>query len=243
MRIGPAIAIPGRLARQLASFSPSQIAGLTFWLDAGVGITIATGVSQWNDRSANAFNVTQATGGNQPTFLASDINGRPAVQFVAASSHNLARAASVTVPNQAYTTFCVKKQDTIVTQQTHFSSSASATGLSLSMQPTSIYDVRFLAVASHSSVSTVPTVYEIEEFTRAGTGTANFLKVNGTTVSLGGGTGDMIIGAGIGVGMFASSEFFNGKIAELLVYDSGLSGANASAVRGYLGAKYGITVV
>jgi len=242
MRIGPAIAIPGRSARQLAAFSPSQIAGLTFWLDAGVGITIATGVSQWNDRSANAFNVTQATGGNQPTFLASDINGRPAVQFVAASSHNLARAASVTVPNQAYTIFCVKKEDTVGTQRTHFSSSSSATGLSLSSTAASAYDVRFLAVASHSG-GTVPTVYEVEEYTRAGTGTANFLKINGTTVGIGGGTGDMVIGAGIGVGMFASSEFFNGKIAELIVYDSGLSGANASAVRGYLGAKYGITVV
>lgn len=40
------------------------------WYDANDAstITIATGVSQWNDKSGNARNLTQGTGGSQPTY-------------------------------------------------------------------------------------------------------------------------------------------------------------------------------
>ena len=58
------------LTSQLPSFtSPLQIPGCQLWMDGAdsTTITIATGVSQWNDKSGNAYNFTQATGASQPT--------------------------------------------------------------------------------------------------------------------------------------------------------------------------------
>jgi hypothetical protein len=56
------------------------LGGLAWWLRADKGITIATGVSQWNDLSGNGVNFTQATAANQPTFVSNAINGCPAVR-------------------------------------------------------------------------------------------------------------------------------------------------------------------
>ena len=56
-----------------AHFSPTDITGCQLWLDAAdsSAVTIATGVSQWNDKSGNANNLTQSTTGSQPTYASS----------------------------------------------------------------------------------------------------------------------------------------------------------------------------
>ena len=53
------------------------------WLDANdeSTITIATGVSEWRDKSGNARNVTQATGGTQPTYTLGGLNGKSVLSF------------------------------------------------------------------------------------------------------------------------------------------------------------------
>ena len=57
-------------------WTPAQIT-TQLWFDAADAstITIATGVSQWNDKSGNARHVTQATGANQPAYGALQLNG------------------------------------------------------------------------------------------------------------------------------------------------------------------------
>ena len=49
-------------------WTPASIT-TALWLDAADAstITIATGVSQWNDKSGNGWNATQVTSANQPT--------------------------------------------------------------------------------------------------------------------------------------------------------------------------------
>lgn len=52
-------------------FNPRNISGLQFWLDAADSGTItntASGVSQWNDKSPNAYNATQTVSGSRPTY-------------------------------------------------------------------------------------------------------------------------------------------------------------------------------
>ena len=61
--------------------TPLTILGsLEFWLRADQGITIATGVSQWNDLSGNNRHFTQGTAANQPLFVSNAINSLPAVR-------------------------------------------------------------------------------------------------------------------------------------------------------------------
>jgi hypothetical protein len=64
---------------------PSNLgSALALWLDAedAASITLnGSTVSQWNDKSGNARNVSQATSANQPTLTASGLNGKPVLTF------------------------------------------------------------------------------------------------------------------------------------------------------------------
>jgi hypothetical protein len=53
------------------------------WLDAAdlSTITIATGVSEWRDKSGNARHASQATPGNQPAYSEFSFSGRPGLTF------------------------------------------------------------------------------------------------------------------------------------------------------------------
>ena len=53
------------------------------WLDASdlSTITVATGVSEWRDKSGNERNFSQGTSANQPDFTPNRLNGNPAVSF------------------------------------------------------------------------------------------------------------------------------------------------------------------
>jgi hypothetical protein len=87
------------MERNLGAFgsdwTPANIT-TALWLDAADAstITIATGVSQWNDKSGNSRNFSQATAGNQPTYQASGINSKPSVAFTG-SNDNFMTASSV----------------------------------------------------------------------------------------------------------------------------------------------------
>ena len=52
------------------SVSPLDLAGLQLWLDAtdSSTVTVATGVSQWDDKSGNNYNATQGTATEQPAY-------------------------------------------------------------------------------------------------------------------------------------------------------------------------------
>ncbi len=56
--------------------------GSVLWLKADAGVTLnGNSVTNWADQSGNAYNVTQATAANQPTFEASVFNGQHAISF------------------------------------------------------------------------------------------------------------------------------------------------------------------
>jgi hypothetical protein len=54
-----------------------------FWLDAAdlSTITIATGVSEWRDKTGKGVNAVQATGANQPVYSETSFFGRPGITF------------------------------------------------------------------------------------------------------------------------------------------------------------------
>ena len=71
--------IPGIIAsrKYVSSFQPTDIANCKLWLDASDTTKITlneSGVSQWTDKTANAYTFTQGTAANQPTSGVSTIN-------------------------------------------------------------------------------------------------------------------------------------------------------------------------
>lgn len=122
----------GRIQERRFETTPQTILGsLAWWYRADdPGITIGTGVSGWPDKSGNAVHLAQGTGTLQPAFLASAINGRPAVQgdgvddFLAAA---WARAAPLTQP---FYIWLILRQDSFTSGET-FLGDFAANGLIL----------------------------------------------------------------------------------------------------------------
>jgi hypothetical protein len=64
-------------------WTPAELTGLALWLDAADSSTITlngTDVSQWDDKSSNGYNVSNANAATQPTYLATGFNGKPTLQ-------------------------------------------------------------------------------------------------------------------------------------------------------------------
>lgn len=66
------------------SFAPNHLPGLQLWLDASDISTITESggsVSQWNDKSGNAYHVSQGVGANQPVTNSVFLNGLNTIDF------------------------------------------------------------------------------------------------------------------------------------------------------------------
>ena len=75
-------------------FVPSDIANLKAWYDASDTATITvsgTAVTQWNDKSANAYNLTQGTNSYRPQSGTRTLNGKNVLDY---NGNNLLQAAT-----------------------------------------------------------------------------------------------------------------------------------------------------
>jgi len=68
------------------NWTPKNFGNLQLWLEAARGITIGTGVAQWDDLSGNARNAMQANGANQPELVLNQVNGFPVLRFNGSTS-------------------------------------------------------------------------------------------------------------------------------------------------------------
>lgn len=74
---------PRLLRPRATGFNPKSISGLKLWLDATDSTTITlngSSVSEWRDKSGNAFHFSQSTSNNQPSYTGT-INGKSAIAF------------------------------------------------------------------------------------------------------------------------------------------------------------------
>ena len=69
-------------------FAPTMIPSLSLWFDASDPGTITQSgglVSEWRDKSSNAYSVIQGTASNRPTYATNLLNGLPGIQLSATS--------------------------------------------------------------------------------------------------------------------------------------------------------------
>ena len=71
-------------AQESSFFTPTMIPSLALWFDASDPGTITQSggtVSEWRDKSSNAYSVIQGTASNRPTYATNLLNGLPGVQL------------------------------------------------------------------------------------------------------------------------------------------------------------------
>jgi hypothetical protein len=229
------------LKRYGPAFLPSSIADLFAWHDAGQGVTIDVGVSQWSDLSGNGHHLVQATGIKQPLLVNGVINGKPVVRFDGVDDF-LETTLGATV--SAHTFFMVFKGTVSGTDLGLMRlSNTSGTQQGLTWHANSaIYSYhgdgsRYVRVSGRSPG--VP--YIVTRLWNGGLTAADMnLWVNNTAGTKYSTPVATFLSAKYNLGQCStiSGGYFGGDIAEVLLYNRALEQSEIDTIERWLAAKY-----
>lgn len=226
------------------AFRPTNIAGAMLWLRADLGLTLnVSAVAQWNDLSGTldpAKNVAQSNVSFQPTFNAADAayNNKPTISIAAASNQFLQSGAWAAPMVQPWTLVIVGNDDGAATYRWWFDNNT-APSTQLYNNLGSRYDVYAGAALATSVVPSgaTPRIWMIT----ASAGTGNVYMTAKTANATGAVGAQGWAGTTIGADRTGGSGL-NGKMAEVIAYNSALGPTDRSALWDYLGSRYGIAV-
>lgn len=229
-------------------FSPTNISGLQLWLRADLGVTLnGSQVSQWNDQSNigdTNRNVFQTTSGQQPTLNAVDAyyNNQSTLSFASASNQVLQSGAWSPAISEPYTIFIIGNDDGSEIAQDWLAASSNP-GPVMQDNGTgyywSLYNGTNLDGPS-GGADNAPLV-----FAAAFNGSSSTISISTFTPYATGSLGTPIQLGALGVWLGSAGEYphyLNGKIAEVIVYDSVLSPMNLCNILTYIEGRYSITI-
>jgi hypothetical protein len=218
-----------------ASFTPRRLTGLILWLDASFGITEAgLGVDTWLDRSDEGNDATQTTDADRPAYTASNanLNSRPSVDFVAASTEFMSLTGMTDASND-YTMFAVVDQTTITGTQALLGSSSTTRALGHESSSVSANDST--AWRAGMAGKTGGQIL-CQRFDATGTTIEHYRDgalLGSTTYDATWAWAVPMLGNRNG-----GAEWLDADVAEVIVYNRLLSDAELAQVHAYLIAKY-----
>ena len=255
----------GSLLNGNTAYATAPVAGYKVWLDAADTATITQSggaVSQWTDKSANAYAFTQATSAYKPTTAANTQNGKNVLTY-GTNDTLLSTAAASTwtfLHSTANTVFIAFKQTTSAIDAfflTDYSGSSGSVGFAAYQENPSnlVHQVTRGVPGSYVSVvktgaSTLGTAFT---YVTVIGDPANATVANRSDVRLKQGsaiknnvqsgavdTGVPFQSLRIGGYDTSSNEGMNGTMGEILIYDSILSASDILTNQVYLANKWGV---
>jgi hypothetical protein len=233
---------------------PQPSSNLLLWLRSDAGITSSSGdISEWADSSGNGLNAYQSTSADQPSLVTGAINNgvMPAVSFNGTSQFLATGSDFADLTNGASIFVVLNPASSSTEIPCAFGNSSNSDAVYPQVGSSQASLFAYNSSTSSSVTSTGSPIstsqYQLLEETLVpgiGAGTATgTVFVNGTQVAqstsmqnLNNTTrSDNIIGAGIG-----PASYFNGDIAEVLVYNTPLSGSQRASVENYIYSKFGV---
>ncbi len=224
-------------ATTAATFLPTDIANLKVWYRADQGITISTGVSQWNDLSGNAHHLVQATGASQPTYDAtSGANSQAGVTFDGSDD---SLAVSFSAVSQPFHVFAIIKTVSALDGGSRGLVCGGAIGERMITQgnvvANTIHNYMGSAFVSLSHSNT--TNHFIWESLVNG---ASSSLIRGNTAAATGNPGANTL-SGVNLGILPGASNSNIIISDVCIYSAAISGANLTNLRSYFSTRYAVT--
>ena len=238
--------------RYPTSFVPTQIqpGSCKLWLDAAdssaTSMTFSSGntLSLWKDKSGSNNN---ATAYNSPTLTQNAINGYQAISTFRSPYFR----GSISITGTTYTLFTVATRSTgsfgtdtrlvsfaVNNSSADYNTTAASIGLFAQPAAQTLGTYRTSWIASNAYTMDTPFVASVTY-----TGTNGYMWFNGSNASY---TGASSSGT-FGITVYAianqpslTSEFWNGYIGEVIVYNTSLSTPDRQQVEGYLAWKWGL---
>lgn len=225
---------------------------LKLWLDAADATTKTlntTTVSQWSDKSGYLSHGTQSQAIYQPTNNATGINSRQTITFDGTDDVLSLPNNSVLTNNAPFSFFCIMKPATLTGYTVIYcaGSGGGSTAFETNGSNLNFYDAGTpdgVHNANGSSTLTADTTYIYDANLTPGVGTAILkMNLNGVNDFTSSATtfGSPVSGPERSIGGTVSSEFWNGDIGEVIIYNSKLNDAQRNIVGSYLGAKWNIS--
>ncbi len=203
---------------------PDFIAGMSpaAWYRYGLGITVATGVSQWSDQSGNSRHATQGTGAAQPTLQADN-------SIVWDGTDDVLSTSAFTL-NQPATVYLLGQQVTWTGNDVIFDG---AGGVSFMQQFNASPSIRLFA-GSGVADNTNWTVGAYAAVASVFNGASSLIQVNNTAPTTGnagaGNFGGFFLGANS-----VSSVFANVQLKEVILFAGAHDAPTRARVILYLG--------
>lgn len=231
-----------RLGRVVLVNTPLTILGanLLQWCRADLGVTIATGVSQWDDLSGNGRHYTQGTGSAQPAWGAtSGPNGTPAITGDGVDDNLRALDLDRPVPGTSPTwMWIVLKQVTWTNTRRIYSNGNSSSTLCLVQTSPSPGLATYNAASSVTLPDLAVGVWGTVT-TYFSNSPADYIQINDGTPATGVALGNN--GPGTSFTLFSGNNtlYGNVSIAEFVVADVLPSADQLTSLAAYRLARYG----
>jgi hypothetical protein len=230
--------------------------GLRLWLRGAAGITQAGGLgSGWADQSGNGNNVAQAIGVNQPAVAASSINGKTGLTFGAGkylintTSNLVAAGAARTVYAVCRSASAANQQAIIAFRQPDLTFTTPNFNLTLPGVAGGRAYIYTDFVSVNQRLATNPTILNqsvLYEWAFDGVlGHQITFRMNGVLVAsdLGQVSNAEATATGFVIGAdLYSSDYLQGDLCELLVYNAIQSPTDATATRAYAASEYALAI-
>jgi hypothetical protein len=226
---------------------PVPRSGLVLWLRPDYEMTTVSGkVSSWGDASGSGNTATQATSGNRPTFLSNAINGQPAVQFNSGSSTFLQLPGGMSDLSSGVSILAVVKPYSVSSgaRLLDFGNGSASDNIYLSEPTSTGLTLETYNGSSGTSVTSSSAItlnqYQVVAAVDNGSGTATIYTnafEGAQNASMG--TLNNLLRADNNIGeASAGGNYFNGEIAELVVYSRALTVSELSDLQSYFMTKY-----
>lgn len=222
---------------EAASFVPTDIAGIQGWWRADLGVTGSAPVTAWADQAGGGFgNLSEGTNG--PTLNSSAVNGQPGLTFDGSNDKLATGDFTLAMP---YHWFMVAKSVT----WTDVEALAYGDNDAASNNPPQItqrsVSPELSAKANNVDSSRVSlalgTYGVIDAFFNTGSG-IGFIRLNNGSKATG--TFTSISMDGLVLGARFNDRFANCEIAEFIIYNAEITGANLTSLMSYFTARYAV---
>ena len=208
------------------------------WYDASDASTItesAGDVSQWDDKSGNAYHLTQSNGTYKPTTGTRTINSLNVLDFATGDFIDVNTATSYSQPNTIFLVYELDSQGSGVANGVFCDGFGASNRHLIAYAPNYWRNYAGTQISSSAGPSLAS-----EQSTHIFNTTTSSIRVNGAVAVASASLGTQAL-SGLAVGRFSwgTAGNIDGGLAEIIIYNAAVSADDIDSIETYLQSKWG----